>query len=140
MTVMGVFGVIAASGLPHFDARRQDINNITNTIIGDLRAARARSITTGTHFAFRLLEDGGYQLERLIEDDGEWVEDSVAKTVTLPPHVQVTIEEDVDLVEFNTRGMMVSTDGPFSVIVEDTLHEAAHVILIWPSGQVYRES
>lgn len=137
---MAVFGVIAASGIPHFDARRQDINNVMSTVIGDLRFTRARSITTGTHYALRPLESGGYQVERLVEDDGEWILDGVAKTVTLPAHIQVSIDEDLDLVEFNTRGMMISSDGSFSLTVEDTLHETSHVISVWPSGQIYYEN
>jgi prepilin-type N-terminal cleavage/methylation domain-containing protein len=140
MTVMALFGVIAASGLPHFEGRRQDVNNLLGQVIGDLRFARGRSITTGTHFALRMLEDGGYQIERLQLDDGEWVEDSVAKVVTLPPGITVTVgDDDIDLVEFNTRGMMISSDASFELIVEDTVHDISHVISIWPSGQISHE-
>jgi prepilin-type N-terminal cleavage/methylation domain-containing protein len=141
MTVMALFGVIAASGLPHFEGRRQDVNNVLAQVIGDLRFARGRSITTGTHFALRMLEEGGYQIERMELDDGEWVESSVAKAVVLPPGITLTIgPEDVDLIEFNTRGMMVSSDASIDLTVEDTVHDATHVLSIWPSGQIAHES
>jgi Tfp pilus assembly protein FimT len=141
MTVMALFGVIAASGVPHFEGRRQDINNVLGQVVGDLRFARGRSITTGTHFALRMLEEGGYQIERLQQDDDEWVEDSVAKVVTLPPGITLTIgDEDIDLIEFNTRGMMVSSTAPFELTVQDTVHDATHVLSIWPSGQISHEN
>lgn len=140
MTVMALFGVIAASGLPHFEGRRQDVNNVLAQVIGDLRFARGRSITTGTHFALRMLEEGGYQLERMELDDGEWVEGTVAKVVTLPPGITLTIgDDDIDLIEFNTRGMMVSSDASVDLTVEDTVHDATHLISIWPSGQISHE-
>jgi prepilin-type N-terminal cleavage/methylation domain-containing protein len=139
ITVMALFGVIAASGIPHFDMRRQDINNVMSSVIADIRFARARSITTGTHYAFQLTEDGGYLVERLKEDDGEWVSNGVAKTVALPDHITLSIDRDLDRVEFNTRGMMISSDEFFSMTVADTANDASHEVTIWPSGQVYYE-
>lgn len=145
MTVMAIFGVLAASGLPHIDTRRQDINTVMNQVIADLRFARSRAITTGTHFAFELSEDGRtYDIQRLVEEaavDGsrEWNLDSVVNTVTLPAHVQLTLPSDVETIEFNTRGMMVSSVNFFEIAVADNLHGAAHTMSVWPSGQIYYE-
>ena len=145
MTALGIFGVLAASGLPHIDTRRQDINSLKTEVIADLRFARSRAITTGTHFDFVLAEDGkSYEINRLIEgvdEDGDrtWDFDSLAKTVVLPPHLQLTMPSEVETIEFNTRGMMVSAEELFAIAIADNLHGAAHTLTVWPSGQISDE-
>jgi prepilin-type N-terminal cleavage/methylation domain-containing protein len=144
LTTMAIFGVLAGSGLPHIDTRRQDINTVLNRVIADLRFARSRAITTGTHFAFQLNDDGTYEIQRLVEEPAPgggttWELDSVAKTITLPEHVQLALPDEVELIEFNTRGMMVSVTQPFEMSIADNLHGAAHTVSIWPSGQMYYE-
>jgi Tfp pilus assembly protein FimT len=139
LTTIVFLSTVAAVGLPHIDTRRQDINSVMSEVIGDLRFTRARSITSGTHYALEPMP-GGYQIQRLVQEEGEWVEDSVAKTVTLPEHISIDWNDEGDGIEFNTRGFVISADSSFQVTVSDTLHGAAHVISVWPSGQIYYES
>ena len=141
MTVMALFGVLAASGLPHVDPRRQDVNQTLAQLIGDLRFARGRAITSGEHYAVKVDAAGSYEVRRLTQDaSGTWVLDEVAKTVALPTWVELQLPEDVDEVEFNTRGMVVIPSENFEIHVKDTLYGAEHVIFVWPSGQIYHES
>ena len=141
LTVIALFGALVAAGLPHVDPSRQDLNQSVAELIGDLRFARGRAITSGVHYALKLDPAGSYELERLTVDaSGAWVLDDVAKKVALPSAIELQLPEDVEGVEFNTRGIVVSPSENFEIHVKDTLHGAEHVILVWPSGQIYHES
>lgn len=145
LTVVTVFAVLVGSGLPHFDSRRQDINNVVSQVTGDLRFARARSITSGHHYGVKLLDGGSYEVERLYEDTSsavsQWLLQEVAKTVEVPSHIELSLSDDqVDIMEFNTRGMMISADSFLTLTVTDTLQGVSHHLFVWPSGQIYYEN
>jgi Tfp pilus assembly protein FimT len=139
MATIAIAGVVMGSALPHIDTRRQDINTAINAVTADLRFARARSITTGTHYAFKLTDSGTYEVQRLKQDAaGTWVLDHVAKTNALPGHVTLEVSQPVTL-EFNTRGMMISSTNTLTLNFSDTMFGVAHQLSIWPSGQIYYE-
>jgi prepilin-type N-terminal cleavage/methylation domain-containing protein len=136
---MAIAGVLIGSALPHVDTRREAINTAVNAVIADLRYARSRSITTGTHHALELTDAGTYEVQRLTQDAiGLWVVDSVAKTNAFPDHVTLELSQPVTL-EFNTRGMMISSTGTLTLSFTDTQFGATHQVSIWPSGQIYYE-
>jgi hypothetical protein len=84
MATIAIAGVVIGSALPHVDTRRQEINTAINAVIADLRFARARSITTGTHYALELTGSGTYEVQRLKQNiAGAWVVDRIAKTTSL---------------------------------------------------------
>ncbi len=141
LTTMAIFGILAAAGIPHLDTRRQDLNNAVTTIIADIRYARARAITSGTHYAMKRLGASQYQVQRFEEVGGVWSYDSPAKTVQLPSYITITLSPAT--LEFNTRGMMVTTfpSGSFlTLTIKDTKFDAEHTVTVWPSGQVYYDS
>ena len=139
MATIVIASVMIGSALPHVDTRREEINTAINAVIADLRFARARSITTGTHYAFELTASGAYEVQRLEEDiSGDWVLDEVAKSNTLPNQVTLQLSQPVTI-EFNTRGMMVSATDVLTIQFTDTAFGATHQVSIWPSGQVYYE-
>jgi len=106
-----------------------------------MRYARARSITTGEHFALEWVGSSQYKILRLVEVGGSWQLDEVIRNVQLPSHIQVVGigSLDDDRFEFNTRGMMISSNSPVWPIIVDTIHGTAHLLSVWPSGQIYRE-
>lgn len=135
-----IFSVLAAAGLPHIDTRRQDLNTSVSHTVADLRYARGRAITTGDHFDVTFDGSSGYQIRRLKLVAGEWVPDVVVKTVQLPSHIEYyAASGGGDTFEFNTRGMMISSDEPLWPSIWDTAHGHGHQLSIWPSGQVYAE-
>jgi Tfp pilus assembly protein FimT len=134
-----IAGVVIGSALPHIDPRREEINTTINAVIGDLRFARARSITSGTHWAFVVKDAGTYEVQRLKEGAaGAWILDEVAKTNKLPSHVSLVLTQPVN-VEFNTRGMMISSPNVLTIYFSDTTFGASHQVSVWPSGQIYYE-
>jgi prepilin-type N-terminal cleavage/methylation domain-containing protein len=135
-----IFGILAALGLPHVDSRRQDLNTAVKQTVGDIRLARSRAITTGDHFCIEFVDTNNYKVRRMEEAAGAWVPTTVIKTGQLPSHIQYVTSPGSELIEFNTRGMMVSSTQPIWPTIWDTIHSGGHQLSIWPSGQVYEEN
>lgn len=142
LTGIAIFSVLLAVGLPHLNTHRQDINSAVTSVIADIRFARSKAIRTGAHYAVELLDEHTYQVQRFREvDAGNWQFESIVKTAELPEHIN--LDMDPTLLEFNTRGMMISDIGNNSwvkVAVTDDAYGASHEISVWPSGQVYYEN
>ena len=140
LVTIGIIGVILASGMPKFDPRRQDVNTALATLVGDLRYTRARAITSGTHFSIKMNSLTEYQVQRHNEGaGGTWPVQAVTQTVTLPDTLEIGMFPDT--IEFNTRGLMVTTaaDGTLQalyVTLHDKIGGAAHRVEVWPSGQI----
>ena len=135
LTTIGVLGILLAAVLPHLDTRRQDLETTMQSLIGDLRVARAKSISTGVHYSVDRTDTGHYLLQRHVDaGNGTWPVDSVVKTVTLPPTVQFFMWPDD--IEFNTRGLLVTPSFPVVGIIGDLGTSTWHGVDIWPSGQV----
>ncbi len=138
---ISIFGIVALAGLPHIDTRREGINTAVQQVVSDLRWARARSITSGDHYAVALQGSRSYQVQRLtLTTDGDWQVTSVVKTVQLPSQIKFYFVEVVpERVEFNTRGMMISHNEPLWPVIADLQHKVEHRLTVWPSGQIYVE-
>ncbi len=144
---IAIFSVIALAGLPHVDTRRESLNTSIQQVLSDMRYARARSITSGEHFAVEWTGANSYEVQRLTEVAGLWQVDSVIRTVDLPSYIQFDLGASatgptgaaIDRIEFNTRGMMISSNQPLWPVMTDSLRGNAHQLAIWPSGQIYRE-
>lgn len=139
LVAVAIFGVLAAAGLPQVDTRRQDIQTATQQVMADYRWARARAITSGTHFAIRWVNTTRYEIVRMRETGpGTWAVDEVVRTVTLPDGI--TAQWTFPLIqEFNTRGMMISTTWPIWQLVYDSRYAGWNIFSVWPSGQIYEE-
>jgi Tfp pilus assembly protein FimT len=134
LTAVAIFVAVAAAGLPHIDTRRQDIQNATSQVISDYRWARARSITSGAHFALEWTSDASYEVRRLKQVGTDWELDEIVKSVELPATIMRSGWPDS--VEFNTRGMMISSENMEQQRLSDAAFSAERVIALWPSGQV----
>jgi len=136
---VALLSALAAATLPHIDARRQDINTATKQLTSDYRWARVRAITASVHFAVNWTDERTYQVERLKESvPGTWVLDQVVKQVTLPN--TLSHSDGMDRVEFNTRGLMISSTAAVLQTLADTNFGATRVLAIWPSGQTNESS
>ena len=85
LVAVGIFGLLAALGLPHLDTRRQDIQTATTQVIADYRWARNRAITSGVHFGIEWTSTNSYEVQRMKQAaNGTWSKDVTVKSVTLP--------------------------------------------------------
>jgi prepilin-type N-terminal cleavage/methylation domain-containing protein len=135
LVAVAIFAVLAASGLPHIDTRRHDLQSTTQQLISDYRWARSRAITSGVHFALKWTSQNAYQIQRLEQVGTDWTLDEVVKQVTLPAWIRCDYGA-VSSLEFNTRGMMISTASTNFQDLEDTKFNTERRIAVWPSGQV----
>jgi len=139
LVAVAIFGVLAAAGLPHVDTRRQDIRTATQQIIADYRWARTRAITSGVHFAITWTGTNRYEVQRMKETaPSTWAQDTVIKTVTLPADITAFWTFPATQ-EFNTRGMMISTNYAIWQLVYDNRFGGFNIFSVWPSGQIYEE-
>ena len=131
---VALLAALAAATLPHIDARRQDINTVIQQLTSDYRWARVRAITAGVHFRVKWTGSRTYQIERMKEvTPGTWATDQVVKQVALPS--TVIHSAGLDVVEFNTRGLMISSTATVLQIFSDSAFGATRTLAIWPSGQ-----
>lgn len=134
MTVV-LIGVLVGTAIPHLDTRRESINGAVESVVGDLRFTRARAITTGRHYTFDIVDAQTYRVQRMRVDGTAWTADSISRQVSLPEHVELTLD-GASVLEFNSRGMMISADLPPTLTLNDTKFGAGREVLIWPSGQI----
>ena len=139
LVAVGIFGVLAAMGLPHIDTRRQDIQTTTKQIIADYRWARNRAITSGVHYGIEWTSTNSYEVQKMKQaPSGTWSKDLTVKRVTLPTHINTSWYWPA-LQEFNTRGMMVTSTAPLYQLFWDSNYFGWHMVSLWPSGQIYEE-
>jgi prepilin-type N-terminal cleavage/methylation domain-containing protein len=138
---ISIFSIVALVGLPHVDTRREGINMAVQHLIADLRLARARAITSGTRHAIAFTGSHAYELQRLaMNAAGTWELDQVVKTVQLADGIKAFVPDTPDeRVEFNTRGMMISSPQPLLPVLADEHHQVERRLAVWPSGQIYQE-
>lgn len=134
LTNVALLAALAAATLPHVDNRRQDINTATEQLTSDYRWARVRAVSSGVHFQLKWTGSRTYQIERMKEvTPGTWATDQLVKQVTLP--ATIIHSAGLDRVEFNTRGMMISSTAQVLQILSDSAFGATRTLAIWPSGQ-----
>jgi prepilin-type N-terminal cleavage/methylation domain-containing protein len=133
LTAVGIFGVLAAAGLPHVDTRRQNLDTAAKQVTADYRWTRTRAITGGVHFALKWTGGQTYAVQRMKQSGTSWVLDKTVKTVTLPS--TIIHSGTPDAIEFNTRGMMVSATTVTWYDLTDTKTGGTRRIGVYPSGQ-----
>ena len=138
LVAVAIFVVLASAGLPHIDTRRTDIQTMTRQVISDYRWTRMRSITSGVHYSLAWTGSTTYEIRRLRQDGAVWNLDTVIKTVDLPSTItRGGSGTPADIIEFNTRGMVVSTENMVWQRLFDSMggSTAMREIRVYPAGQ-----
>ena len=140
LAFMALFAILLATGLPHVDHRRQDINLALHQVAADVRWTRARALGSGAHFTLRVTGSNRYQIERLELAAGTWQLAEVVRSTTLPQTVAIE-GFTPNAIEFDTRGAVVfaaaTTPGPWMPRLVDETFGAERAFAIWPSGQFH---
>jgi len=143
IVVLGLVSGLIALSIPRLNKSNLNLPLVEQTLIADIRMARANATSRGVHFRVSL-SASSYAIQRLQDEDGDgvWDPDSEfpEQTVDLPYGISIT-EGAGSMIEFTTRGLLASeSDGtPASVIsvtVYDSDHSQSKTIEVWPSGQV----
>ena len=143
IVVMGIISAALAVALPRFNQAALNLSVAEQTLVANIRLARAQATTRGARFKVTLASNS-YSIQRLQDDDddGVWDPDSAfpAQDVELPDGITLTMDGASEL-EFTTRGLLADLpDGTPASIVEIAMHDAhkneTREMEIWPSGQI----
>jgi prepilin-type N-terminal cleavage/methylation domain-containing protein len=136
VVALGIFGILAATAIPHPDVQKERANTEIKSVVANLRLARASAITTGTHYAFAWIDVHHYQIQRLQQSGASWTSSAVIKDITLPQDMWIWSSWPTTI-EFNTRGMAVSTSYAGWIYLWDSTYYVWRDAQVWPSGQIY---
>ncbi len=144
LVTLGIIAVVGAVTLPRINSGTLNAKLTVQTLLGDIRMARASATTRGAHFRVTL-GSTSYTVERLQDDDGDGNWESGAglqkRTVEMPAGISLAINTGDGIIEFTTRGLIATLpDGTPPEIEDVTLNDSVHGktrnIQVWPSGQV----
>lgn len=141
LVTVGILSIMIAVAVPRLNSSILNLPLVEQSLIGDIRMARAHATTQGAHYRVSIYSDS-YSVQRLVAVDGVWEPDSrfPAQTVELPHGVSFS-EGAGAVIEFTTRGLLADqADGTPAAVVSITVHDALHnetkTVEVWPSGQV----
>lgn len=146
LVTMGILAVMIAVAIPKFNSSMFNLPVATQTLIADVRMARANATSRGVHYQVSL-DSSSYTIQRLqdSDNDGEWSADSSypAYTADLPSDLSLSFEDGSGATfEFTSRGLLMDQDdGSPAAIVTVYLHDSqgestTKTVQIWPSGQI----
>ncbi len=132
---VSVLSMVAVASLPSRDSGRERIDSMASKVVSDLRYARDQSIESGDHVAVEFFGDS-YEVRRLVVSGDDWVLDRVLRTVELPDHLELDFDRRVDRIEFDARGVVISTDDRLWPTIRDGERGSVRLLSIFPSGQI----
>ena len=146
IVAMAIFGILARTAVPHFDARRMKINAAQQLIAANLRTARAKAITKSTHYRIDFTSASQILVEPMVQQvDGTWsVDTPKVQTVPLPSYTHFASGSQCTspctpvigtAIEFNSRGMATNLAAVQQVTLVDDFG-ISKAIQAWPSGQI----
>jgi prepilin-type N-terminal cleavage/methylation domain-containing protein len=146
IVAMALFGVLARIAVPHFDARRMQINAAQRLVIANLRLARAKAITKSVHFRIDFANASQVRIAQMVQDGaGVWsVDDTKTKTIALPASTRFASGTQCTSpcqaiigtnIEFNSRGISTNLAAVEQITLIDDFGKAK-ALQAWPSGQI----
>jgi prepilin-type N-terminal cleavage/methylation domain-containing protein len=147
VVTVAVLSIVIGITLPNFDSRRVAVLAAQRLVIAQLRIARTNAITKGVHYMMEIPTSSTtqFKIEGMVLNGTIWQVDSTkVQTMTLPTNTQFAAAALNTRVEFNTRGMAVTTttaDGPAhppatkQVDITD-IFNVTKSLQAWPSGQI----
>lgn len=145
IVTIGILSLLMAFSLPNINSGVLNLPLVSQTLVGDIRMARANATTRGVHYRVSI-ESSSYTIQRLQDEDEDdvWEPDGAfpTQTVELPTGLSITFSSgEGAIVEFTTRGLLVEQeDGtPAEIVtltVVDSIHDESKSLEVWPSGQV----
>jgi prepilin-type N-terminal cleavage/methylation domain-containing protein len=146
VVAMAIFGILARTAIPQFDARRMKINAAQQLIAANLRLARANAITKSLHCRLAFINADQFQLQPMVHwPDGTWhVDTPNVRTIPLPAYTHFAAGSQCTSpctpviganIEFNSRGVPTNLATVKQVTLLDDFGRSK-AIQAWPSGQV----
>jgi hypothetical protein len=106
-------------------------------LVGQLRLARIKAITTVSHCSVSFTSTTQLKVYPMTYDGTKWqLASTPINTVTLPAAVSFPSALVGTRIEFNSRGMVANSSALTQINLNDTFGQTRSV-QAWPSGQVY---
>ena len=146
MVAITIFGIVARTAIPHFDARKMKINAAQQLVTANLRMARAKAITKSLHYRINFSTANQIQVQPMVQQvDGTWSVDTPnVQTVPLPSYTHFATGSQCvspctpivgTNIEFNSRGIATNLAALAQVTLIDDFG-VLKALQAWPSGQV----
>jgi len=147
VVAIAVFGIVARTAIPHFDARRMRVIAAQQLVAANLRLARARAITKSVHYRVDFTTASQMAMTPMVQNalDGTWAPDtSNSQAVALPGNTQFAAGSQCiapctpvigTSIEFNSRGVAVNLAAKAQITLLDDFGKSK-ALEAWPSGQI----
>jgi prepilin-type N-terminal cleavage/methylation domain-containing protein len=133
---IAILGILAATAISNTKAARIQIANAQSQLVGQLRLARMKAITTVSHCAVSFTSTNQFKVYPMTYNGTTWqLATTPINTVTLPSAVSFPSAVVGTKIEFNSRGMVVGSTAVTQVNLTDSFGQTRS-LQAWPSGQV----
>lgn len=136
LIAISIFGVLAANAVSDINSPRLQIATSQLQVVGQLRMARMKAITTVSHFSVSFTSATQLKVYPMTYNGTVWqLASTPISTVTLPSAVTFPAAVVGTRIEFNSRGMVANSSAVTQVDLKDTFNQTRS-LQAWPSGQV----
>lgn len=136
VVVTAIGAILTAMAIPSRPNGLFQLRNAQTLLVSDLRMARGSAIAQGVHYRVEIVDGDTYEIWRMMEVGGVWVQDGAAEiTRELAPTVSLAGSTSSGY-EFNTRGIMVDPTAGETMTLVDSESSNTRTVNVWPSGQV----
>ncbi len=119
------------------NSRRLNIVVAQGQVVAQLRLARVAAITSVSHYSVSFTSATQFNVYPMTYNGTTWqLASTPTNTVTLPSPATFAAAAVGTRIEFNSRGMVVSSSAVTQVDLTDTFSQTRS-LQAWPSGQVY---
>jgi prepilin-type N-terminal cleavage/methylation domain-containing protein len=133
---IAIMGVLAATAISTTKSARIQVANAQTDLIGRLRVARMKAITSVSHYSVSVTAANQFKVYGMTFDGTRWnLNSTPAYTVSLPNQVTFATTSVGTRIEFNSRGLLVTPTSLTQLDLKDAFGQTRSV-QTWPSGQV----
>jgi prepilin-type N-terminal cleavage/methylation domain-containing protein len=136
LVVIAIFGILAGIAMSQSDSKRLKISTARVQLIAQLRLARMKAITSVSHCSISFASSTQFKVFPMTYNGTTWqLATTPTNTVNLPSSTSFPTSVVGTRIEFNSRGILVSSTTVTQVNLTDTFGQTKS-LQVWPSGQV----
>ena len=136
LVTVAIFGILLRTALSDINSPRIQIGSAQLQVVGQLRLARMKAITTVSHCSVSFTSATQLKVYPMTYNGTTWqLASTPINTVNLPSAVSFPTALIGTRIEFNSRGMVANSATVTQIDLNDTFNQTRS-LQTWPSGQV----
>jgi len=136
MIAIGILAILVRTAISDINSPRLQIASSQVQVVGQLRLARMKAITTVSHYSVSFTSASQLNVYPMTYNGTTWqLGTTPINTITLPAAVTFASATVGTRIEFNSRGMIANSSAVVQLNLNDTFNQTRSV-QAWPSGQV----